>query len=183
MFGKRKIKKVLLWTVLAIVYIIYVFTVFSISANRADVPCCLCDSFRYHAPCLLDLETGELVELQLYDPHPAKVAELAEEQTNANTFSFMGCGDAMGHRLSAERYIELTVPQEDIRSPALCRTCRKLLPSGCTDRYVLADLYQEKALIPITRTLSTTLRCYEIAVQKSTEENTLTLTVQGILPK
>lgn len=25
--------------------------------------CCLCNSFRFHAPCLVDLATGEMVEL------------------------------------------------------------------------------------------------------------------------
>ena len=38
--------------------------------------CCLCSCFRYHEPCLIDLKTGELLNLSLYMDHPTLVAEL-----------------------------------------------------------------------------------------------------------
>lgn len=36
-------------------------TVWYLSQEQKE--CCLCSSFRYHAPCLIDLETGEMIEL------------------------------------------------------------------------------------------------------------------------
>ena len=47
-------------------------------AAQEQKDCCLCDSFRYHAPCLIDLETGEMIELDLYFLHETKVAELSD---------------------------------------------------------------------------------------------------------
>ena len=54
------------------------------SPNQEQKDCCLCDSFRFHAPCLIDLEKGDLIELDLYFPHETKVGELAEVQTDTS---------------------------------------------------------------------------------------------------
>jgi len=150
--------------------------------NREEKPCCLCGSFRYHAPCLIDLETGELVELDLYLPHETKVAELADPQPEISTFSFVRLGNAEGTKLTGSKTAELAVPRwERTTNPALCRECRKqvgLFPM----RYVLADLYdgEDKNIIPIRAGLSVELRCYEITVQKG-ETKTLNVTIQGKL--
>ena len=60
--------------------------------NQIDGGCCLCDGFRYHSPCLVDLETSQVIELDLYFPHPSKVAELAEQQPEQSTFSLVRLG-------------------------------------------------------------------------------------------
>ena len=62
--------------------------------------CCLCDSFRYHAPCLIDLDEGKILELDLYFPHETKVAELADEQPEMGTFSFVRLGNITGTKLT-----------------------------------------------------------------------------------
>ena len=38
--------------------------------------CAICESIPYHAPALVNLATGEVGELTVYEPHPFKVAEL-----------------------------------------------------------------------------------------------------------
>ena len=50
--------------------------------------CAICDSIPMHAPALINLATGEVGELAVYDPHPFKVAELNEYQ-QGGTFSFI----------------------------------------------------------------------------------------------
>ena len=55
---------------------------------QGNKECCLCSSFRYHAPCLIDLETGKLIELDLYFPHESLVAELADPQPERGIFFF-----------------------------------------------------------------------------------------------
>ena len=39
----------------------------------SDIPeseeCALCDAFPRHAPCLVDLNTGDVKELDIYQPH------------------------------------------------------------------------------------------------------------------
>ena len=148
--------------------------------------CCICNSFRYHAPCLLDLETGEMIELALYEPHATKGGELAEDQPKIDTFSFVRLGNVTGTKLTGSRIIEIKVPTADSTStPALCENCRKMLNSDYTGRYVLADLYdmEEKTLIPIEDNKEMVLRCYEIIMNQNKEKDRIIVTIQGILGK
>lgn len=111
--------------------------------------CCLCSSFRYHAPCLIDLKTGELIELRLYDDHPTLVAELSEEQSHNGTFSFVRLNGVSGTKQTGPERVDILVPTEAILFPALCNDCKKQLPAGSVNRFVLADLHgmEEKHLI------------------------------------
>lgn len=150
--------------------------------NREQKSCCLCNSFRYHAPCLVDLQTGDLIELDLYFPHPTKVAELADPQPRMGTFSFVNLGCVTGTKLTDSKTIELDIPiSEKTANPALCKSCRKQLNGLLLGRYVLADLYdsEDKKLIPIQDHLSAVIRCYRIDTQ--TEDDILKVTIQGIL--
>lgn len=152
--------------------------------NRHQKECCLCNSIRYHAPCLVDLETGELIELALYDPHPTKTAELAEKQFMTDTFSFVRLGDVTGIKLTGSRTIELEVPlDEKTNRSTLCIKCQRLLRNGCKDRYVLADLYNldEITLITIADNLTLNIRCYEIAMTMEVRSGRMLVTVRGTL--
>lgn len=154
------------------------------SPNQEQKDCCLCDSFRYHAPCLIDLETGDLIELDLYFPHETKVAELAEVQPDISTFSFVHLGNITGTKLTDSKVIEFGVPIADkTNNPALCKDCRELLQAGYKGRYVLADLYdmEIKELIPIVANTSIDFRCYEITMAENTEKNEINVTIQGRL--
>ena len=106
--------------------------------------CCLCNSFRFHAPCLVDLGTGEMIELDLFFPHPTKVAELADPQPKMETFSFVALGDVKGTKLTDSKTIELDIPTDSITNPALCRSSRKQLDGLFVGRYALADLYDKE---------------------------------------
>ena len=42
--------------------------------NSPDsIECVLCTAFPRHAPCLVDLNSGEILELNIYQPHHTKV--------------------------------------------------------------------------------------------------------------
>ena len=150
--------------------------------SQKQKDCCLCSSFRYHAPCLIDLETGEMIEMDLYFPHETKVAELADPQPETGTFSFVSLGDVKGTKLTDSKTIELDIPMDSITNPSLCRSCRKQLGGLVVDRYVLADLYdqEEKTLIPMDSDLFMVLRCYKITAHEK-EQGILNIVVQGIL--
>lgn len=144
--------------------------------------CCICNSFRYHAPCLVDLETGEMIELALYEPHATKAGELAEEQPEIDTFSFVRLGNVTGTKLTGSRTIEIKVPTVDSTStPALCINCRKMLNGDYTGRYVLADLYDNssKVLYPIQNDTYMVLRCYEVTMNKKNQ--VIIVIVHGVL--
>ena len=145
--------------------------------------CCLCSSFRYHAPCLIDLETGKLIELDLYFPHESLVAELADPQPERGVFSFVSMGNISGTKQTGPERIDLHVPNDIAFFPALCRDCKKQLPSGYDSRYVFADLYskEEKILIPIAADTTLSLRCYDITMEQNTEKGGISIVIQGTL--
>lgn len=74
---------------ISLILAVVVVVVASLFLKLGNKECCLCSSFRYHAPCLIDLKTGELIELRLYEDHPTLVAELSEKQSHNGTFSFV----------------------------------------------------------------------------------------------
>jgi len=167
-----------------IVLIVSIAATAILLSTQAKKECCLCSSFQYHAPCLIDLETGKMIELDLYFPHETLVAELADPQPEMGTFSFVSIGNVSGTKLTDSKVIELSVPLADKTSnPALCKGCRRLLPSGYSGRYILADLYDKeiKELIPIVANTSIDLRCYEITMVENTEKNEINVTIQGTL--
>jgi hypothetical protein len=167
-----------------IVLIVIIAATAILLSTQEKKECCLCSSFRYHAPCLIDLETGKMIELDLYFPHETLVAELADPQPEMGTFSFVSIGNVSGTKLTDSKVIELSVPLADKTSnPALCKGCRRLLPSGYSGRYILADLYDKeiKELIPIVANTSIDLRCYEITMVENTEKNEINVTIQGTL--
>lgn len=151
--------------------------------KQEEKECCLCDSFRYHALCLIDLETGELIELDLYFPHPTLVAELSGFQPEQGTFSFVRLGNVSGTKLTDSKIIEIHIPNESTYNPALCSDCKKQLPFGYTSRYIFADLYdkEEKRIMPIKAGTAFSLRCYEITIEKNTEKGGISVAIQGTL--
>ena len=67
--------------------------------------------------------------------------------------------------------------------PALCKDCKKQLPSGYDSRYVFADLYgmEEKILIPIEADTAFSLRCYDVTTQTDTEKSGISVVIRGML--
>ena len=183
--GRRKRGSQLkMWQkILSVVLAICVIALIGCAAQEQK-GCCLCDNLRYHAPCLIDLETGEMIELDLYFPHETEVAELAEEQPEMDTFSFVKLGNVTGTKLTDSKVIEIDVPNADkTDNPALCKDCQALLQGGYKGRYVLADLYdkENKMLIPIVDGTEMDLRCYKITMGKNEEKDGIHVVVQGTL--
>ena len=145
--------------------------------------CCLCGCFRYHAPCLIDLQTGQITELALYPPHETKVAELAENPF-IEASSFLRFGEISGYFDGSLQRMEIEVPVcAKANIATLCKTCRKLQGITDADRYVLADLYNADAprLFPLSKNTTIEFRCYTISVSNETED-VWKIVIQGNLP-
>ena len=168
---------------LSVVLIVVIAATAILLFTREEKECCLCDSFRYHAPCLIDLETGKLIELDLYFPHHTLVAELADPQPEMGTFSFVSIGNVSGTKLTDSKKIEIHIPNDKTYNPALCSDCKKQLPLGHTSRYIFADLYgkDEKELIPIKANEAFSLRCYDITTENNAEKGGISVVIQGTL--
>lgn len=147
--------------------------------------CSLCDNLSCHAPCIVNLSTGELVELAIYEPHPYKVGEIAYEQPGGY-FSFV-CGAGLdGHMVAAE-YLTATIPirSESINKEYFCNSCRSLLNNYKRCGYILVDLKDTKTpiLYSIEEGTSFSLRCYEVEIGKNEEDDRYELMICGTFNK
>lgn len=132
--------------------------------NRKE--CCLCNSPNYSVPCLVDLETGDILELNLDGP---SATYDGNGQADVETFSFIRFGNVTGTKQTAPNVIELKIPTDGApQCPALCRQCRRLLPRGYTSRYVLADVGGE-VLFPIMVGAELNLHGLQIAARQYIE--------------
>ena len=127
--------------------------------------CCLCNGPTSFVPCLIDLETGDILELSLVGPTTSGPAG----QTDVSTFSFIRFHTVTGTKQTAPNMIELKIPSGGaLQHPSLCRQCRQLLPQGYTGRYVIADA-DGGVLFPITVGGELTIHGLQIAVRQYTE--------------
>lgn len=107
--------------------------------------CALCgEGMRHHAPCLMDLSTGQMGELKVYTDHPTRQGELAPsglQQTG--TFTLFPCAGLRAIQDTCAHTCEVVLPQErDLMDPAhFCGPCRQLLAEAGLEGYVLVDLY------------------------------------------
>lgn len=153
----------------------------------SDIPepekCALCDAFPRHAPCLVDLNTGELRELEIYQPHNTKVAELSDEQYGGY-MSLVQFGDISGILLGADR-VELEAPIQStgIQDSLFCKDCRKMLKDNKCQGYILADLRNPAtpAVWQIQDGVSFSVRCYKINITASDDSEKLIIVMKGTL--
>lgn len=169
--------------------IIAVFTVVLVACvlgtvvmlNSEPDRCTLCQFIKSHAPCIVNIETGEVKELALYTPHYTLVGEIAEIQ-NDSTFSFVSAAGAHGTRISSPYKMKLEVPviSEPMFKPDFCKKCRSLL-SGYGYGYVLADLYNRgnPVIYAIEEGMDTSIRCYDASVTYNMEKNVFELLIEG----
>ena len=145
--------------------------------------CALCDAFPRHAPCLVNLNTGELYEPVIYQPHHTKVAELAEEQ-RGGYMSLVHFGDISGILLGADR-VELNSPEKltGVQNGLFCNSCRKLIKENNCKGYILADLRvpETPTVWRIADGVSFSVRCYDVQIGRNTEIDELDILLEGTL--
>ena len=145
--------------------------------------CVLCDAFPRHAPCLVDLNSGELCELEIYQPHHTKVAELSDEQYGGY-MSLISFGEISGILLGANRVeLEAQAKTSGMLCSLFCKDCRELLKANKCQGYILADLRNPKtpAVWKIAEGTSFSVRCYDVEISKSDEAGELKIIMTGTL--
>ena len=153
----------------------------------ADVPaskeCVLCNAFPRHAPCLVDLNSGKICELEIYQPHHTKVAELSDEQYGGY-MSLVQFGDINGILIGADRVeLEAPIKSTGIQDSLFCKDCRKLLKDSNCQGYILADLRTPAtpSVWTIKDGISFSVRCYEIDITAADDSETLIVVMRGTL--
>lgn len=140
-------------------------------AKEESFHCFICDGLPYHAPCVVNLSTGRVLELSVYDNDPAKQGELAGNQTKGH-FEFIG-GDGMVAMKDAGYSCSINTPSDSAEmNPALfCDVCLEALSQVQNNGIVLADLYdlQDPHFYAIETAAEHSFRCYDIQIV--TQEN------------
>ena len=146
--------------------------------------CSVCDYIPSHAPCLVNLNTGEVGEIALYEPHHTLVGEIAEEQ-RGGYFRFMSVAGLQGYLDACVPEAHVTVQDgvEKYEEKYFCSTCRELLEAYAQCGYVLADLRNPETptLYPVDAGTEFEVRCYKVSVIKDAEGE-LDITVLGTIP-
>lgn len=154
-----------------------------ISAPEPD-RCSICDYIPSHAPCLVNLNTGEVGEIALYEPHHTLVGEIAEEQ-RGGYFSFVSVAGLRGYLDACVPEAHVTVPDgiEKYEEKYFCSTCRELLKEYSHCGFVLADLRNPEAptLYPVEAGTEFEVRCYTVVITE-TDKGELDISLVGSIP-
>ena len=130
--------------------------------------CALCgEKKQYHAPCLIDLSTGQMGELRVYTYDPTGPGTLDPREAQCSgTISFPSCAGLTAARDTDFHTCQVILPREqDLMDPALfCRECRRLLAGAGLEGYAVLDLYDPDHIraYPIR---AGTIRDYRISVR------------------
>lgn len=107
--------------------------------------CALCgEGDSYHAPCLVNLSTGQLGELRVYAYAPTEEGKLdPREAQYSGTINLLPCAGLTAIRDAGLHTCQVSLPKErDLMDPALfCRECRRLLAGAGLEGYAIVDLY------------------------------------------
>ena len=135
--------------------------------------CAICESIPYHAPALVNLTTGEVGELSVYEPHPFKVAELNPYQ-QGGTFSFIYVAGLNGYSDTANWETHITIPtnENEYEEKFFCKACRERISSHTENGFLLLDLRVPESflILPIDSDVVQTVRCYEIQTKTTLDE-------------
>lgn len=150
------------------VILILIFARAILSAPEPE-RCAICDSIPMHAPALVNLETGEVGELTVYDPHPFKVAELNPYQ-QGGTFSFIYAAGINGYSDTANWETHITIPtdENEYEEKHFCKSCREKIIDYIESGYLLLDLRTPDAfyILPTVSDEVYNIRCYEIHIEQ-----------------
>ena len=155
----------------------------ALSAAGGEDSCALCGGFRHHAPCLVKLSTGEILEMQVYEYDPEQPWELAQEQPDGFCQLSMGAGTT-AIRSTDNHSCSASLPGDTgtAETAYVCPDCRTQLEAVGAGDYVLADLYDltDIHLYPLTEGATYTIRDYGASVSRDPDNGRLTITVLGL---
>ena len=162
--------------------ILILISVISILPAPEPNHCGICDSIPFHAPCLVNLATGEVGELEVYAPHPFKVAELNDYQPGG-TFSLLYIAGLNGYRDTANWEIHITVPknENEYKEKYFCKSCRNIIQNHSENGYLLLDMLTPECFTMLTleSDKAQTIRFYE--VQTNVQSSEIEIIIYGKL--
>lgn len=164
---------------IALLIVLVVLIICSAKTIPEPVQCAICDALPSDALCIINLKTGEKLDLTIYEPHPYLVGEIADEQIGG-WFSLVQGAGIEGYKVGNE-YVKVTIPRNTSKLDQhhFCSTCRKLLVPYARYGYVLADLKLPACPVvyPISQSVCFSVRRYSVLVEKSLEKDKYIITI------
>ena len=144
--------------------------------------CAICDTLPSDALCIINLKTGEKLDLTIYDPHPYLVGEIADEQTGG-WFSLVRGAGIEGYRVGNKCIqVAVQINTSKLDQHHFCKACRELLAPYTRCGYVLADLKvpSSPGVYPITHSGYFSVRRYIVLVERIPEKDKYEITIKGL---
>lgn len=139
---------------------------------------------RYHAPCLVNLSTGEVGEMRIYDPDPVRIWEVSEVQ-QSGTFSLLRCAGVTAVRDTDAHTCTAGLPRraDGLASEHFCRNCRARIAEVSRQGFILADLYDltDIRTYALSGEAACSIRDYDVAVRCGQRAGFLSVEVTGRL--
>lgn len=137
---------------------------------------------RYHVPCLVNLSTGEVGEMRIYDPDPVRIWEVSEVQ-QTGTFSMLRCAGVTAARNTDAHTCTAELPRKaDELIPAyFCRDCRGRIAEVSRRGFILADLYDltDIQTYALSGEASYSIRGYDVSVSRRGGDRLLHVEITG----
>lgn len=137
---------------------------------------------RYHAPCLVNLSTGEVGEMRVYDPDPVRGWEVSGVQ-QTGTFSMLRCAGVTAARNTDAHTCTAELPRKaDELIPAyFCRDCRGRIAEVSRRGFILADLYDltDIQTYALSGEASYSIRGYDVSVSRRGGDRLLHVEITG----
>lgn len=175
-------KKCIVWC-LGIILSVVSISVYLLCDRVIEPPepvcCAICDSIPMHAPCIVNLSTGEVGEIRIYDPNPDQTATLNNFQ-QGGTFCFIEVSGFSGYRDTSTWETHITFPEDKgkYKKDYFCKQCRSLIDDYSNDGYLLLDLLspENASIIDLDTDEGNFLRCYEMQIINKEREKELIVT-------
>ena len=169
--------------------VLYAVLSIGVSLYRIALPepeqCALCESvLRCHAPAVMNLATGETLEMRVYEPDPTRPWEIAREQRMDYFCLVYGAGlqGWCDGGIACHVNLRNGVAMND---RLFCRKCR--LPLALADRrgYVILALHDPECFQPyaIEKGWEYEINNYTVKIEKGDEPMSLSITTTGHLIK
>lgn len=137
---------------------------------------------RYHAPCLVNLSTGEVGEMRIYDPDPVRIWEVSEVQ-QSGTFSLLRCAGVTAVRDTDAHTCTAGLPRraDGLAPEHFCRNCRVRIAEASRRGFILADLYDlaDIQVYALSGEASYSIRGYDVSVSRRGGDRLLHVEITG----
>lgn len=144
--------------------------------------CALCGGGRYHAPCLVNLATGEVGELRIYDLDPEREDSTVNSPAQTRSVFYFTAGvcafcDENDNTCTAQ----LPEKTDPVTGTYFCRNCRAKLADIAAGGFVLADLYDlaHIRIYPVTPGAEYGIRNYTVRISQDEKTAGLNVLVSG----